>query len=556
MTDASMGERRRRREEERLRALAAQGGSAPERLATPPPGEPSRPLSRRELRERAEAEAARRAAAQEPAGASPAPARAAPEPPAMPSRRALREAATPSAAAAPRVTPPPATGGIRRVDAAGHLTPVEPPRAEQVARPEQVERPEQGGQAGGSAAAGAPARTSDEPATSSRALYERARRNAGGAPASPGAGAQPATATSLTPQARAEALRSQAARARSEREEAARLQAERAQAQRAQGRPAAGGRAADPRRSADRDPGAAARPDLGAHGAPAGARDGERGPGAGGVPEAARLPDAAPAVDRVRPEAEPARSRLSSWPTSEWPAQPQRPTVRIVTEPATRQGPAAVSSVVPAGQVPPVGSPVAVVRAPQAAPPPPPTPAAPHGWTPRAAAPSAAPPARPAGQSQAWTAAVATAPPGAAPAQPRPAPPVQPVPVPAEAPVPREPDPTVDTTPSWRPVEHGVAVPSPQAAAPVEHLPSDEPGRDVEDDAADAGEPRPEVGHQLYTWKHLAVLLLVAFVLGMLIVMVVLQDSAGAEPLADAAARSASVLISPPVGGPDQTGIL
>lgn len=159
------GERRRRREDERQRQLAAEreAAVAPTPDAPVVADPPDRPLSRRELRERAAAAEARAAAESAPA---------APVPPTTPaerprSRRELR-AATSETSVVPAVVPPALTGGIRRVSADGSLGEVEltPPEI-------------------------------------------------------------------LSAQARADALRAQAARVQVEREDAARRGVERSQAQRA-----------------------------------------------------------------------------------------------------------------------------------------------------------------------------------------------------------------------------------------------------------------------------------------------------------------------------------
>ncbi len=201
------GERRRRREEERQRRLAAEREAAAATATPEQPAErevaltpaapagadtpPARTLSRRELRERAAAAAAAEAesAAVEPAPSAPvAPvtvgsAHADPTPAMTPpvastppvearpqrsrSRRELR-AATSETEVAPTVVPPALTGGIRRISPDGSLGGVEPTPTEM-----------------------------------------------------------------LSAQVRADALRAQASRAQAEREEAAQRGVERSQAQRA-----------------------------------------------------------------------------------------------------------------------------------------------------------------------------------------------------------------------------------------------------------------------------------------------------------------------------------
>lgn len=86
-------------------------------------GNAGRPLTRREMRERAEAERAAHEAAPPPVSA---PAPAAPvSRPAPPSRRSLRESDAPTGASGPPIVRPPAgSGGMRSLDATGRLTPV------------------------------------------------------------------------------------------------------------------------------------------------------------------------------------------------------------------------------------------------------------------------------------------------------------------------------------------------------------------------------------------------------------------------------------------------
>ncbi|HEY3438086.1 MAG TPA: hypothetical protein VGK35_10400, partial [Actinotalea sp.] len=211
------GERRRRREEERLRALEAQQATAAASgtaaaAETEATGErasdgaqAARVPSRRELRERAQALAAAAAApaAAAPAAAAPVVGKTPVEPvvpvvvpAAQPrlSRRQIRESATgesPAARVMPVVEPPAPTGGIRRVSSGGGLSEVEP--------------------------------TSQAPRPS--------RRRAAAGPVDGG--------SLMSAEERTVALRAQAARAQAEREEQARVNAERAQAQRSSQRPGA-----------------------------------------------------------------------------------------------------------------------------------------------------------------------------------------------------------------------------------------------------------------------------------------------------------------------------
>ena len=94
-------------------------------------------------------------------------------------------------------------------------------------------------------------------------------------------------------------------------------------------------------------------------------------------------------------------------------------------------------------------------------------------------------------------------------------------------------------TPVWRPVEDAPpafgAVPSPQPPSAVEDGPVAAPATSPTDALEPDEDPAlvPEPRSQPYTWLHLVVLVAVAFVLGMLIIMVVNQDArASAEALA------------------------
>lgn len=200
--------------------------------------------------------AARRDEARRPA-APPAP----PTPPARPlSRREMRAASTgqtpPVERPVPAVQPPALTGGIRRVSPAGGLTEVESvgqahrdgPAGRRAAASSAGRVPERTGAAPEASGNGSarpeqaaqrpePAGQRPEPA-GPRPEPTGPRPSTGGARPPAGAGAptgapEPAAGPSVfSPQARAAAVRAQAARAQAEREEAARLSAERAHAQR------------------------------------------------------------------------------------------------------------------------------------------------------------------------------------------------------------------------------------------------------------------------------------------------------------------------------------
>jgi hypothetical protein len=202
------GERRRRREQERLDALAAQqpsptdgrGHAGPVSLPAPPvvPEPPlgavvaGPPLSRRELRQRAEALAAALLQHDDGTGTDAAaqPPVLAPATPATPlSRRQLRLAASGELRPVQAVQPPTLTAGIRRVSPDGGLSGVDTTGA-------------------------APGRS-------------RPRRHSAA-----GEGSAEGNASLLSAEARAAAVRAQAARALAEREEQALRSSERAQAQR------------------------------------------------------------------------------------------------------------------------------------------------------------------------------------------------------------------------------------------------------------------------------------------------------------------------------------
>lgn len=213
-THPEWGERRRRREEERRHVTGEQPTATPSGAATPEP-----PLSRRELRERAAAEAARAAEALARTTA----------PEAAPAR-------VPAPEVAPAPIPTPAPTPVARPVAAP-----EPParplsRRELRERVAAVRHPEAAAPAGPPVVPSSPLpRTAASPSPSPAPAPVPAPA-AGSRPAEPVIVPQmeperPSAAppAALSPQARAAAIRAQAARAQAEREEAARQGIERAQ---------------------------------------------------------------------------------------------------------------------------------------------------------------------------------------------------------------------------------------------------------------------------------------------------------------------------------------
>lgn len=535
----AVGERRRRREAERLEAerraaLAAQeagGAPHPGDDGAPPVGAPSvgappvgssseRPLSRRELRERAAAAAERPAAPSGPAPdarpapeASPrppvtvrpaperssgpsSPAPPAPEPssgapaadgrsrrgeaPAAPvSRRELRRA-TADPVARPPVQPPPHTGGIRRVTDRGEVGPVERP------------------------------------------------------------------ARALTPEARAEAIRAQAARAQAEREEAARRGAERAQAQRAQQRGA--GPVAPEGQHPDLARGRAAQRPVadGVRPAPAPTDAGRRQMGAG--------PAGHPHVDQRPPSARPTAQQRdgTTWTSSG---------SNGLADPDLRRGQGAQRVPVPRDGVPGHGATPGHDT--------PPGHGAPAGHDAVGRPGTTTDRSGPGTARRAGSAPVQTRGPVAVSAPSAPAAPAAPGPtstrtaasVPAAtAPaavsrtaVPRVGETFAVVTPTWSPTPDQVPAPrpvsEPSSAAEAPGVPAwptlagtagvdrppaatatpGEAGRRADDEDLDVLVDDDEHTHAPYTWMHLAVLVVVAFVLGILIWLVVREDVRG-EP--------------------------
>lgn len=346
------GERRRRREEERRRALAA-AGHDPDRhdtaTATPPAGTPgSRPLTRRELRALAESGSIPTTGPAGPApgvpGASgPRPAGATPPV----SRRALREAERSTGqqpTTVPAVQPPPAARA--RVESPGTREPgdVLSPQAraaavraqadrareerERVAR-EQVERAQRAAQERLAAQRATQERADQQIAAAQRAAAERAARQR----------AERAQAEELA----AEQQRREASRVAQQRAAQERAAAERAAAERAAQEQAARMRAAQEqaaRRRAAQEQASRERHDAAAHGT---------APLHGGVPAPRRAQD--PDVTgpgRAAPGPSGARSATS--PAAVRPA------------PSSAGG----TATLPAGEVPRVGEPFAVVSAPGA----------------------------------------------------------------------------------------------------------------------------------------------------------------------------------------------
>ena len=250
-TRPEWGERRRRREEERRHIPGEQssaGAPAPSAAVPPVP-----PLSRRELRERAAAEAARSAAGFAGPSAQPAPQPAAQPgtPVAAPYVPVAPQQVRPSAPATPAVTPAPvATRPVApEPPVAARPVPPEPP-SRTLSRRELRERAAVARAQEPTAAA-----SGNGPAAPSGSPFVRpthASPSPGApapTPAAPTSAApvapvvvprlepeRPATASpppaALSPQARAAAIRAQAARAQAEREQAARLGIERAQSAR------------------------------------------------------------------------------------------------------------------------------------------------------------------------------------------------------------------------------------------------------------------------------------------------------------------------------------
>ncbi|GEN78508.1 hypothetical protein [Actinotalea fermentans] len=229
-THPEWGERRRRREEERRHVTGEQPAATPYGATAPEP-----PLSRRELRERAAAEAARaaeslaRTTTPEPAPA-PAP-RPAPAPMSAPTPAPTPMAApvsmpapAPAPAPAPRpaVAPEPGARPLSRRELRERVAAVRHPEAEAAVSPPAVPSSPLPRTAPAPSPTPAPAAASGprpaEPVVVPQMEPERP------------AVAPPSAA--LSPQARAAAIRAQAARAQAEREEAARQGIERAQSAR------------------------------------------------------------------------------------------------------------------------------------------------------------------------------------------------------------------------------------------------------------------------------------------------------------------------------------
>lgn len=428
---AEWGERRRRREEERLRALAEQEGPDDNR-----PGEglgastagfgaqvevvrgpaPERPLSRRELRERA-------------AAAADAPSAPTPSVPAQ----------APTRPAAPRATGP----------AAG------PTASDPSVR--------------------------EGRASSWRALRDTdgtddARNAVGDAPPHPPTrddGHSP-----LSPQARAAAIRAQAARAQAEREEEARLRVERAQAQRAATHRVEAG--PDAPQEEVRWAAPFRRPST----------EGDRPVPASrfGTPDGAgreKAPTVEPGGDTGAPQIPvvPARRVVLPPATAAGTAPSPEPVVRPTTSSPVRPW-------TPAPGTRGAGTPQDVRPAPTAAP---------------TAVPTAAPPVRPSTPAAATPDPVASAD--------------------TSGPVPAPNWPSVRPAQrAWRPTPPG---PEPAEVAPQrpDRQAAPEPPEPVDEPVTEAAEPVEEHRQRPYTWLHMIVLVLVAFVLGMLIYMVVMKDT-------------------------------
>ena len=477
-TQAELGERRRRREEERRRLSGEQpvastgaGGGAPV-IAEPA----SQLLSRREMRERAAAAAA------DVAGAVATPAAEASQ-----IRRPVAPTAAPTPAPAARPAPAPAA----RPAPAPAPTPARPampaPAPErQLSRRELRDRAAATQEAAAPAAAGRP----DVPA--------------------PTPAAQPQAPSPLSPQARTAAIRAQAARAQAEREEAARANVERAQIQRAASQRAQAGQPR-PRQAGvgevESPPASmwTQRPTQGA--GPAG------GPGAGPI-------DSYPAAQaRVQPAVPAAPAPAMPRPQPAAP-DPQSAVRRVVLPPAdvpaerTADG-APVPTLHPDDGTPPGGqrrsaqpaaSPVQAYRPTQAAPAPvqpaytPVQPAASNGTANGPARQTAFVPAEQApAVGQPFGTVVKT---GMGVTGLRPVPGAITPPESGESALPR-----------WGNVGGGQWSPTPTFDA-----------ASVAPEQADTDEELDEAPHHPYTWLQMIILVLVAFILGMLIFMVVMQD--------------------------------
>lgn len=479
-------------------------------------GARSRVPSRRELRERAQAAAEAAATAGTPGPSAhppvreqaparePAPAPApAPNASARPlSRRELRAAATgdpaPAARPAPQVQPPAATGGIRQVRPDGALGGVRP-------------------------APPVPSRATLAPVVGTPAREV------------------------LTPQARAAAIRAQAARAQAEREEAARSGAERAFVQRAAQRAEQGVQQAeqDARRAAQQAAPPVDRAPTGrsaAEASPRQAPEPDAGRGAGDRP----APQQGSRTAATGPAGETSGAARATLAHPEWVAQLiEAPGQRVdpeapgpVPQQPSRVGPRATSEDEP--QVRPWVTAPSVPGGPAAATPAgaEPAPAA-SDLGPGSAgdgAPATAQPGRGLRVGQTFgsmtlprTEQAATRPPWAPPFGAPVADPVAPT-APGTAPGSRTSAPDAPRWAAGAPLTAWSPTPIPEAGRSAGPEVGGRPAIDDrgESPVADASSPPPDPAHPVrphpYSWLHLIALIVVAFVLGMLIFMVVMQD--------------------------------